>query len=134
MGTAMGVKSDAWDHLAVVDRALAVDYLMRVHRGAALLDLRRPGWAAKVALDRLAMDSCTECILGQLYGQYLHGRRKLGLGNWSASADRGFALSPDDGVALGTDEGQKPIRFAALGALWRREVRSRLAGEGVAIG
>ena len=48
-----------------------------VARGAALLDTVRPGWFREVAVDRLTLDSCSRCFLGQLYGDYADGLNRL---------------------------------------------------------
>lgn len=40
----------------------------RVARGAAELDIRRPGWAEEIDPWMLRMESCTHCIMGQLVG------------------------------------------------------------------
>ncbi len=42
----------------------------RVARGAALLDRVMPLWHLKIDLDRLDMDSNSNCIIGQLYGAF----------------------------------------------------------------
>lgn len=49
-------------------------------RGAALLDDRGlAGWRQLIDLDRFSMASCRLDVLGQLYGSYAEGARKLGL-------------------------------------------------------
>lgn len=57
--------------LAVIDA--------RVARGAALLDLRWPGWRSEIDLDRFHIGHSQDCVLGQLYGDYAGGLRILGL-------------------------------------------------------
>lgn len=111
---------DAWDELAAADPALADEFMARVALGAELLDQRKPGWAAMVNLDRLAMESCDDCILGQVYGHYFDGRAELEL---SIGEPLGFSLRA------------RQLRdhmsaYDALAALWRRQVRSRLAAAG----
>lgn len=49
----------------------------RVARGAALLDLRKPGWEHRVVIPNLEMHSAHFCILGQNYGIYTQGRIRL---------------------------------------------------------
>ena len=118
---------DAWDELAAADPALADELMTRVARGAELLDRRKPGWAAKINLDRLAMNSCDDCLLGQLYGNYFDGKGRLRI---SLGCDLGF----DAGGIVEQRKG-KANEFDALAALWRRQVRSRLATAGeVALG
>jgi hypothetical protein len=43
----------------------------RVADGAAWLDLHQPGWTALVDVDLLQLDDPQECVLGQVYGDYL---------------------------------------------------------------
>ena len=62
----------------------------RVARGAALLDRDCPGWAARISSDRLAIQMCSSCVLGQLYGDYCEGKRALSL--WSDPVQYGFNL------------------------------------------
>lgn len=50
-----------------------------VLKGAELLDRENPGWADKIDLEYLKLDSCLQCVLGQLYGDYREGKKKLGL-------------------------------------------------------
>lgn len=50
------------------------------NRGAEFLDKTLPeGWFQGINLDRLQMDSCVDCILGQLYGSYSMGIEVLKL-------------------------------------------------------
>lgn len=42
-------------------------------RGAAWLDQLQPGWAARINPERLKMQSCLDCILGQIFGNYNEG-------------------------------------------------------------
>ena len=39
----------------------------RVAKGAALLDAEQPGWADRIDLDELELESCRHCVLGQLF-------------------------------------------------------------------
>jgi hypothetical protein len=41
-----------------------------IRREAARLDVVRPGWAAEIDRKRLDMTSSTDCIYGQLFGNY----------------------------------------------------------------
>lgn len=83
-----------------------------VARGATLLDEKRPGWAGQVSKDRLAMVSCTKCVLGQIYGDFGLGLSALDL--WGRSVGFGFsALDPSD--------------YISLADLWRAEIARRLA-------
>lgn len=61
----------------------------RVAAGAAFLDEHEPGWVDRIDLDRLDLDLCPDCIIGQLYGpEYYAGLRTLGI--TGSGTDRGF--------------------------------------------
>ena len=57
----------------------ATDYAACAAAGAAFLDKRRPGWAERIDLDRLALADDCDCILGQLDGTYNRGLAALDL-------------------------------------------------------
>ena len=108
-----------------------IDYDTRVARGAALLDEKLPGWWQRVDLDRLDLSKCTDCVLGQLTGDYdsmattlLIGPRanKYPLRGNAKAARLGFTLPPSDAEWL------SPMRlaeWAALTAAWKRLIESR---------
>ena len=48
-----------------------------VNDAIALLDVKEPGWFNKIDTDRLDIASPTNCVLGQLYGEYALGLEKL---------------------------------------------------------
>jgi hypothetical protein len=104
------------------------DLQARVKRGAALLDEKRPGWAKEIALDRLAMRSCTQCILGQLWGSYFGGYEQLGRKLPStflfSSAEHGFTI-PNQGQIEAGDAGGQAAVDALFADLWRAEIRAR---------
>jgi hypothetical protein len=104
----------------------------RVKRGAALLDEKRPGWAGRIALDRLAMGSCSACVLGQIFGGFDLGVHALRQGlsprisvfehepTWDWSGEQGFSI-PLDQIGDVSDREQ----YKRLADLWRAEVRAR---------
>lgn len=92
-----------------------------VMRGAALLDERRPGWHREIDSRRLYVSNCQYCVLGQLYGQYIHGLNALGITPWQ-SADYGFHSSRGNSSSHGFSYGE-------LDSAWRAQVRIRLAVE-----
>lgn len=104
----------------------------RVARGAKLLDEKRPGWAAEIATDKLAMESCDRCILGQLYGHYFAGyealRRQLPSDFLFSALGHGFTLSTRAQFVVLESEGPEGVIqfFDPLADLWRAEIARRL--------
>ena len=84
-----------------------------VDNGATLLDEKRPGWFREIAMDRLAMSNCTDCVLGQVYGSYWSGCNALGLMPFRDSY--GFFTKTE-----------KYEYWNLLADLWRAEIRTRL--------
>lgn len=73
------------------------------------------GWAGRVNLKTLEVDSCTTCVLGQLYGTYYRGLMELGFED--SDLDRqecGFTLRAGD---------TSGVTFADLDAAWRKIIR-----------
>lgn len=89
--------------------------------GVAMLDGFRPGWEDAIDEFTLEIESCTACVLGQIFGSFSHGLRAL-------------EMSEDDAVACGmeadfgiTDEVDEFDQYQALTALWRRRLTDRRA-------
>lgn len=102
-------------------------YEERVKKGARLLDRVHAGWAERIEADRLAMESCDRCILGQLYGSYFDGWREavstLPHDERLVSSGHGFTLTYEE-QSYGTDSTVLRL-FAALADTWRAEIRAR---------
>lgn len=45
---------------------------VRAARGAALLDEMHPNWWMKIDIERLNIHSSKDCVLGQLFGNYMN--------------------------------------------------------------
>jgi hypothetical protein len=52
-----------------------------IEKGAALLDIKNPGWRKKINLNNLNMVKVSYCILGQLYENYFIGLERIGINN-----------------------------------------------------
>src|SRR6266536_5620391 len=94
----------------------------QVARGAALLDEKIPGWAERIDLARLQMNSCHDCVIGQLFpveSDWVtpYGRGMEALGVWHLRGDaRGHGVDGEDADALNAE--------------WRRVITARrLAAE-----
>lgn len=78
------------------------DFQSRVNRGAALLDAEFPGWFERIDTDSLDIATCSRCVLGQVYGDYLMGVLKVLPSEdtddayWNRVAEYGFTLRDDD--------------------------------------
>lgn len=60
----------------------------KIHDAALNLDIVKPGWENEIDIDNLNMNECTECILGQLYGNAYNDdvRRRFNIIDWASSA------------------------------------------------
>lgn len=87
-------------------------------KGAALLDARCHGWARRVDVDELSIESAFYCILGQVFDEgYSYGLETLGLDNIGAMT-HGFC-------------GDDDVHVKALDIAWRELIAERTAdGEG----
>jgi hypothetical protein len=93
--------------VAPVDPEITADMI----NGANLLDDWHPGgWIYDINLDALSMGNCDHCILGQLYGDFIHGLGELD-------------LEEDDALAHGFDG----VAYAALTRGWRKLIEARRA-------
>lgn len=41
-----------------------------IREGSAWLDIEKPGWAMEIDVASLDLNSCSQCVLGQLFGDY----------------------------------------------------------------
>lgn len=106
----------------------------RVAAGAALLDAHIPGWAGLVNLATLRLESCHDCVMGQLYGYYGKGVDRLfaiaGADVFIDPARFGF-VSPDIGdvTELGYRAGlftyQIEYYYNDLREVWTAEILKR---------
>lgn len=115
----------------------ATDARDTVRRGAAFLDATSPGWAERIDPRRLDMGSCDECILGQLYGDYLDGLARIGFVRdvetpWGIVKN---AHDLDRAVAHGFSTFGSGLDYETLAAAWREEIARRIDPESeVALG
>jgi hypothetical protein len=103
----------------------------RVAAGAALLDQRRPGWHQQVEPDRLDLLDSRSDVLGQLYGFFGAGVRRLTAGLAKAEVDawtiaNGLDLDDTDLALAAGPTGAYRLLTAPLAD----QIRRRLGGEG----
>lgn len=75
------------------------DIQTRVERGAVTLDNyfgSRSAWTNKINPDDLEICSSDRCILGQVFGDYWRGKRKLGLEHADLASACGFVTAITD--------------------------------------
>ena len=93
----------------------------RVRKGLRLAILRYGKWrVSRISLRKLDMHSNCNCILGQLEGDYLRGKRAVGLED-EHGKDYGFSFSAGETDTI-------PNAWDKLDTLWARAIR-RLRGE-----
>lgn len=93
----------------------------RVKRGAALLDLKVPGWRHMIDDQRLNMSSTEDCILGQLFDQYIRGIDFLGLDEaYGEDRDHGFDLTYSEYEIR--DQAERIEARNKLDAAWLQEI------------
>lgn len=104
----------------------------RVARGAAMLDEKRPGWAAEIDLSVLELAYPCHCVLGQLYRPADTARGE----QVPTGAPTGFhlgtlslALTQPELVFCGFDieAADSPKLYDELDELWIAEIRRRTA-------
>lgn len=62
------------------------DYAAKVAEGIKKLDATKPGWRDLIDVQTLDLESCSVCVLGQVFGDYYEGKAALDIS--SAVADR----------------------------------------------
>lgn len=72
----------------------------RVERGAKFLDGVRPDWYKSVEVENLYISSCTECVLGHVYGTYTEGIWSIHGGNRSSAIEMYNLCEQNQGWAI----------------------------------
>src|SRR5262245_2417871 len=92
----------------------------RVARGAALLDAHMPGWAQRLEPGLLTLESCSNCVLGQLFGNYVVAYQKLALPRGVVAAEYGFDLT------AGESKGIRRVQYGRLTDAWLEAIADRV--------
>lgn len=87
-------------------------YSAVIEAGMQVLDAKVPGWECKIDPDVLELNSCQLCVLGQVYGDYLDGKRQLGIED---GTPYGFSLNSS-----------KTNEYRFLTRAWLRLLRTRV--------
>lgn len=91
----------------------------RVSRGIALLNEKRPQWKESINMEKLDLQSCYRCIIGQLFGCYTESAlRSLGT-NIDSCWHYGFSLKRSElyGMYVGKS-------FAELTNEWIKQIQA----------
>jgi hypothetical protein len=91
----------------------------RVARGAELLDGKLPGWDDRVDLAALDLESCTMCVLGQLFALAARERSPDSTGYYTGLTALGIGA-----LAYGFTAAEGET-WAELTAEWRRLITAR---------
>lgn len=84
-------------------------------QGAAALDEVAPGWTEKIDLDALRMESCRNCVLGQVFGDFWNAYTTGGVFGSEDACTHSFEYGFDDENA----------EYDELGEAWRAVLASR---------
>ena len=105
----------------------------RAAQGAALLDDRDPGWAARIDPGTLALGDGAACVLGQLWGEYRHGLGRARVIDLSSAPTR-FVSPVDLGFQAVGDLGEaaESLDYALLTRAWRDQLAARVGVPGEA--
>lgn len=88
-------------------------YEKEITRGTAVLDASSRhglGWVFHVDVDRLRMEEWSDCVVGQLFGEFHGGiEQLLCASDWTGAqvrftVDHGFEISPEIGETLSLRE------------------------------
>lgn len=99
-----------------------MDYQKIVSDAAKWLDSVEPGWWRRIDKGNFNIRFCTQCILGQLYGEFTKGLNKHGLSVWGTDKlSLAFNGMLSDGNRSHPDK-----KFNFLQPLWLAEIEFRL--------
>lgn len=94
---------------------------LRAARGAAFLDVKKPGWFRAVKITLLEMAQADRCIVGQNYnGFYTRGTEALGLSGHQ-EVSFGFLAS----ATASEHPCAESISYERLNDAWVEEIRAR---------
>jgi hypothetical protein len=81
-----------WYPLTTSAPELPYQYQTSAPAGADLLDNRYPGWRTRVNRDLFHISNFYRCVLAQIYGEYVHGLKELGIYENREAFAYGFSL------------------------------------------
>ena len=103
------------------------DIKLAVKNGAYWFDTNYPGWAIKIDLESLQMDSCYSCVIGQTVGDYCKVvGLQTGANDWAI--ENGFE-APAYGLSCRDIPDFEEVvanQYLQLETVWTEEVKKRL--------
>jgi hypothetical protein len=99
----------------------------RVAAGVAWLDEHVPDWLGRIDLNRLELAACTQCVLGQLFGDYNDAPSDASNRGELLGFDRALAAADWDSLSGHELSGAVSSEYRSLNAEWRRVIESRRA-------
>lgn len=96
---------------------------INVRNGADWLDKVMPGWDKKIDLDSLDINSCIDCVLGQLLGHY-SGDSDLHEQAYEHDQEFGFCTYPQDYLEKNDIWNSDPI-MEHLTLAWEKLIEER---------
>ncbi|HYT40812.1 MAG TPA: hypothetical protein VEP90_00570 [Methylomirabilota bacterium] len=96
------------------------EFYRAVQAGSQLLDKIEPGWASKINLSSLSLPNQCNCILGQIYGSYEIGLKKVHI---ISGCDHGFSSKITKQETIESNNEQ----YVILQEMWVHEILKRRA-------
>lgn len=90
----------------------------RIEQGMALLDEKVPGWEYRLDLRTLDVNSCTQCVVGQLFGIHNSDLLYLGYQALGVESPRQYGFSLDWDLSY-------RATYGGLNRAWKRKIRER---------
>jgi hypothetical protein len=113
------------------------DVQERVDKGVKLLNKHFRGWRKKVNPRKLSMGTCTSCVLGQVYGNYIDGalalkqKVKPNVDDFTDFlAEHGFTFSITELPSSHFTKVETNL-WAKLNKLWRKALKPKVAAKKV---
>lgn len=103
---------------------ISEDTVLAVKKGSTWLDEFHPGWAEKIDLDRLDMNNCTSCVIGQAVCNYFDLYTTNTHLNWDYPTIEEWAM--ENGFQAPDEIEDNYEYFHNLETLWTDEVWKRL--------
>lgn len=104
------------------------DTILAVKKGAYYMDTNYPNWASTINFNRLEMDNCQQCIVGQAIGDYgVAIARASGAEAYGKEANAWAIEHGFDVTMQAYEESELGLEaYQDLETLWTEQVKNRL--------